>query len=98
MDLLDNILAQLDRQPFVSNIINNTDNGQNSSNNTHINTTRHGVQNTHQIRSEVKGERTTRNKSPVNNYSSSKDSGHNSVIRTRYYRIIKSLIDLHTND
>ena len=55
-DPLENILAQLEKQPSTYNIINNTDNGQNSHNKTHGYTTVHDEQNNHQKRGEENSE------------------------------------------
>ena len=88
---LDNILAQLDKHPFLSNIISNTEKGQNKSINTHINKTAQGTQNNQQGWGQEEGEqKTVRDNSIINNHASNKESGHISVIRTRYGQIIKN--------
>ena len=89
-DLLDNILAQLEKQPFACNIISNTDNGQNRSNTKHNHTIGHEIQDNHQKMGEENSkQKTNKNESPVNGHSSKKDNKCGSVIRTRYRRIIK---------
>ena len=56
---MENILTQLEKQPSAYNIINNTDNGQNSSNTTHGHTAVYEEQNNHQERGEENGEQKT---------------------------------------
>ena len=55
-DPLENILAQLDKQPSTYNIINSIDNGQNSSNTTHGPTTVYGEQDNYQERGKENSE------------------------------------------
>ena len=89
---LENILAQLEKQPSAYNTINSTDNGQNSSNITHVYTTVHEEQGNHQERGEEHSEqKIIVNKSPANRHSDNKENGHNSIIRTRYGRVIRKL-------
>ena len=83
-DLPDNILAHLEKQPYASNIINNTNDGQNSCNIKHSHTLGHEDQDNNPKRGEENSEqKTNTDKSPVNKHSNNKDNGHDSVIRTR---------------
>ena len=92
IDPLENILGQLKKQPSAYSIINNTDNEQNSSNTTHGHTTVYEEQDNHQERGEENGEqKIIVNKSPANRHSGNKENRHNSLIRARYERVIRTL-------